>query len=343
MLYYTTGNLLESSAQALVNTVNCEGYMGKGLAFQFKQVYPLMFEDYKKYCRGKKMVIGSLHTFEEDGKLIINFPTKDKWRANSKIQYIDLGLDSLKDLIIERDIKSIAIPPLGSGNGGLIWSDVKQLIENKLLDVSEFCDIYIYEPSRSYTSKPNAEPKLSLSALVLMDMKKQLKPKLFSKLVLQKTAFFMNIFMNEEYFHFVRGNFGPYDHSIDVISNTIKEYQIYHGVDTDAAYHILYNKLVSQSVEEKLGKISPAIKNAAEFVNCFSDKHDIEGIATTLFLIYETPSLSQEEIVNRFVGWSEDKAKRFTKEEINNYISILSEKEIICETLTGYYVNNSIN
>ena len=149
MIIYTTGDLLESSASALVNTVNCEGYMGKGIAYQFKLRYPNNNKDYIEACKTGKLTVGKLHYFNEDGKLIINFPTKDRWRANSKMQYIEDGLDELINLINDKDIKSIAIPPLGSGNGGLIWADVKVLIEQKLSVISKDVQIYIYEPSKN--------------------------------------------------------------------------------------------------------------------------------------------------------------------------------------------------
>ena len=122
MMHYTTGDLLKSSAEALVNTVNCEGYMGKGIAYQFKMQYPENNKDYVKACKSGELTVGKLHYFKEKGKIIVNFPTKNKWRANSKIEYINDGLDELIKLIHQLNIKSIAIPPLGSGNGGLIWS-----------------------------------------------------------------------------------------------------------------------------------------------------------------------------------------------------------------------------
>ena len=100
MISYTSGDLLQSSADALVNTVNCEGYMGKGIAYQFKLRYPENNKDYIKACKNGTLQIGRLHYFRERSKVIINFPTKDKWRAKSKLEYIDKGLDELVKLII---------------------------------------------------------------------------------------------------------------------------------------------------------------------------------------------------------------------------------------------------
>ena len=131
MFFYTTGDLLQSDAEALVNTVNCEGYMGKGIAYQFKLKFPNNNKDYIKACKSGVLRPGKLHFYREAGKIIINFPTKDKWREKSQIKYIEDGLDSLILLIEELNIKSIAIPPLGSGNGGLVWADVKQILAEK--------------------------------------------------------------------------------------------------------------------------------------------------------------------------------------------------------------------
>ena len=131
MFFYTTGDLLQSDAEALVNTVNCEGYMGKGIAYQFKLKFPNNNKDYVKACKNGTLRPGKLHVYKESEKIIINFPTKDKWREKSRMEYIEDGLDALVLLIKELNIKSIAIPPLGSGNGGLIWNDVKQVLAKK--------------------------------------------------------------------------------------------------------------------------------------------------------------------------------------------------------------------
>ena len=102
MIRFMVGNLFESNAFALVNTVNCEGYMGKGIAYQFKLHYPRMNADYVRECKSHRLKTGKLHVFEEDSRLIVNFPTKNKWREKSKMDYIDDGLDELVKLIQER-------------------------------------------------------------------------------------------------------------------------------------------------------------------------------------------------------------------------------------------------
>lgn len=236
MIKYVTGNLFDSNAECLVNTVNCKGYMGKGIAYQFKLRYPENNRDYVKVCKSGKLHIGVVHHYFEDGVLIVNFPTKDKWREKSEMCYIEVGLDRLIELIISKGISSIAIPPLGCGNGGLKWNDVRKLMEDKLSGIKEKVDILIYEPFRSYKAIPKEAPDITVAGLVLIQIKLHLKK--FGFLRLQKTGYFMNYFLGEEYFKFNKFHYGPYSHSIDIVARNIKEYQEYYimilsHVDTD--------------------------------------------------------------------------------------------------------------
>ncbi len=146
MIVFVKGDILEASVEALVNPVNCEGYMGKGLALQVKKLYPETFKNYSRVCKEGQLKIGNIHYFREKEIIIINFPTKDKWKAKSKLSYIIDGLPELINLIKELDIKSIAIPPIGCGLGGLKWDDVKQVLVENLRVVSNDVDIFIYQP-----------------------------------------------------------------------------------------------------------------------------------------------------------------------------------------------------
>src|SRR5262245_8179408 len=127
MLELTTGNILSSDAEALVNTVNCVGVMGKGIALQFKQAFPENTKIYERACRADELHPGKMLVVQTgtvvNPKFIINFPTKKHWKGNSRIAYITAGLDALVNEIQNRDIQSIAIPPLGCGNGGLDWNE----------------------------------------------------------------------------------------------------------------------------------------------------------------------------------------------------------------------------
>ena len=107
MVEYTKGNMFESDADCLVNTVNCEGYMGKGIAYQFKIRFPENNKSYIKACKSGKLTVGKMHYFIEDGVTIVNFPTKNKWRENSKMEYIEEGMDSFVELIPALNVKKI--------------------------------------------------------------------------------------------------------------------------------------------------------------------------------------------------------------------------------------------
>ncbi len=145
MIHFQFGNIFDSSAQALVNPINCVGVMGKGLALQFKQKYPEMFEAYKEACRKKWIKIGNLFVFTEKDKLIIGFPTKKHWKDKSELKYIEIGLIKFVELIKERNIKSIAIPALGCGLGQLKWDDVCDLMI-KYLEPLNDVEIFVYLP-----------------------------------------------------------------------------------------------------------------------------------------------------------------------------------------------------
>jgi len=153
MIEFARGNLLEATAEALVNTVNTVGVMGKGVAWMFKEAYPENFKAYQSACKKKEIAVGHMFVTERHAlvgpKWIINFPTKEHWRGNSKMEWIETGLEDLKHVIAEKKIQSIAIPPLGSGNGGLNWADVRPKIEAALGELNDV-SVIIYEPTDRY-------------------------------------------------------------------------------------------------------------------------------------------------------------------------------------------------
>jgi O-acetyl-ADP-ribose deacetylase (regulator of RNase III) len=149
MLRFTTGNLLDSSAEALVSTVNTVGVMGKGIALQFKQAFPHNFIVYKQACMSGQLTVGKILAVKDSElllgeRLIINFPTKSHWKSPSAYEYVESGLVALVAYLKENPLKSLAMPALGCGNGGLDWHKVKPMIEQHLgkLDIA----IWVYEP-----------------------------------------------------------------------------------------------------------------------------------------------------------------------------------------------------
>jgi O-acetyl-ADP-ribose deacetylase (regulator of RNase III) len=220
MIHFKHTNLLQSDAEALVNTVNIVGIMGKGIALQFKESFDLNFKLYKKACKAGEVKIGKMFVTETGQltgtKYIINFPTKTDWRSNTKLEYISAGLDDLLRIIEEKNITSIALPPLGCGNGGLDWKDVRPLIEAKLLPVAHKINIEVYEPGHhSYartTSKTEA-PKLNKVRAIVLALAEKYNVLGFdiSHLEIQKLTYFLQELGQPDLnLRFEKGYYGPY-------------------------------------------------------------------------------------------------------------------------------------
>ena len=146
MITFVRGNLFDSAAQVITNTVNCVGVMGKGVALEFKNRYPAMFTEYHSRCERGEVRPGEPYLWEDERVQVLNFPTKRDWREGSRLSDIEQGLQYLALHYQDMGIQSIAMPPLGCGNGGLRWEDVRPLIE-KHLGTLEDLDVYVYEPA----------------------------------------------------------------------------------------------------------------------------------------------------------------------------------------------------
>lgn len=218
MIHYVKGNLFDSEAQALVNTVNTVGVMGKGIALQFREAFPYNYRVYRNACLKKELRVGQMLVVEDNNltsghKIVINFPTKTHWRLPSEYSYIEQGLKALRVEIKHRKISSIAIPPLGSHNGGLDWSRVKQMVESELSDLE--CEIFIYEPTDVIIEKLKSErvrltPARAMLLAMLCDMKNN--GEFASVFAAEKIVYFMQRFGAEDIFkiEFKPYYYGPY-------------------------------------------------------------------------------------------------------------------------------------
>jgi O-acetyl-ADP-ribose deacetylase (regulator of RNase III) len=152
MLELVEGNLLEADAGALVNTVNTEGVMGKGIALQFSKKFPEMYAAYRAACKAGEVRPGRMHVFERgemfQPRYVINFPTKRDWRSPSRLGDIEAGLAALVEEIRNRRIRSVALPALGCGNGGLNWKDVLPLIKAALEPLKDVRAL-VFPPTRT--------------------------------------------------------------------------------------------------------------------------------------------------------------------------------------------------
>lgn len=336
MIEYTKGNMFDSGADCMVNTVNCEGFMGKGIAYQFKMRFPENFKSYEKACRSHKLTVGTMHYYVEDGITIVNFPTKDKWRADSKMEYIEDGMDAFVKILPQLNVKKIVIPPLGCGNGGLQWGDVKAVIERKLQNLSEQYDFVIYEPSQNYRAKSKQPPKVSVSALVILDIRMQLEKA--NGLRLQKACYFTNYFYNDNYFKFDKYKYGPYSYAVDIVAKNLGEYQEYYALEnSEDTFNHIYQVICSVKTNRQYNKIHQAVKKAVAFVNEIEDDKKLEGVATVAYLVETGRPKNQEELIQAFDEWSEYKAKKFSDAYIAECIRYLEEKNIIISDLCGNY------
>jgi len=221
MITFTQGNLLEARTEALVNTVNTVGVMGKGIALMFKERFADNFRRYAAACKAKEVRTGTMFVTEVnelDGpRWIVNFPTKQHWHGNSKIEWITEGLQDLRRFLIENKVKSIAIPPLGAGNGGLDWSEVRPQIERALAGLDT--EILVFEPTQKYqnVAKRTGVEKLTPPRALIADLVRRywVLGMECSLLEIQKLAWFLErsierVGLKPLDLRFVPHKYGPY-------------------------------------------------------------------------------------------------------------------------------------
>lgn len=237
VLELTTGNLLEAEVEALVNTVNTAGVMGKGIALQFKKAYPENFRRYKEACDAKALDIGQMLTHDAGGlvrpRYVINFPTKRHWRSPSTLEYIERGLTALTQEVRRLNIGSIAIPPLGCGNGGLQWTEVLPRIEAAFLPLEEV-HVLLFSPDGSpppETMKHRTpRPKMTRGrAAFLALMARYHFPDYDYPLTLieaQKLLYFMQLAGEPLRLDYQRGHYGPYADNLRHVLNHLEGHHI---------------------------------------------------------------------------------------------------------------------
>jgi O-acetyl-ADP-ribose deacetylase (regulator of RNase III) len=227
MITFTEGNLLEADADALVNTVNTVGVMGKGIALMFKEAFPENFKEYERACKEKRVQLGQMFVTERKDLLgpqwIVNFPTKAHWKYPSQIKWIEDGLNDLVRVIEEKKIKSIAVPPLGSGNGGLEWKNVRTLIE-KILAPLKDVKVIVYEPTARYqnVAKRSGVEELTAPRALIAEMVRRYSILGIecTLLEVQKLGYFLERTVttlqldNKFKFEFAANKFGPYSEKL---------------------------------------------------------------------------------------------------------------------------------
>ena len=323
MIHYLKGNILESKAMALVNTVNLEGIMGKGIALQFKKQFPNNYKLYKKACEDGTIGIGKLYVTKEQTmfglKIIINFPTKTDWRKPSEYLYIEEGLDDLISIINDYQIESIAIPPLGAGNGGLNWERVKAIIENKLALLT--IDIFVYEPTAHIVEKMKSErvkltPARALLLYVLFDLVRH--GEYASEFSSEKICYFLQRFGASDLFRlkYEPNYYGPYSGKVRFVLNALNGSYIMGYSDMNKkpfeslslvadAYDEIENFV---KTNERLNEIA---NKTMSFLGGFYSDFGLELLSSIDYLMCQYGNISVDEIHNLLSQWSHRKGKIF--------------------------------
>ena len=231
MITFSKGDLLQSGAEAVINTVNCVGVMGKGIALQFKQAFPRNYDAYRRACDAGEVRLGEMFVFDTGSMInprwIINFPTKGHWKAKSRLSDIETGLEDLKRVILENGIRSIAVPPLGCGNGGLDWAEVEPVIRRALGDLDEV-DVRLFAPGaapkvdemRVGTTRPNMSRGRAL-VLTLLGLYGAAGYR-HSLLEVQKLTYFLQAAGEDLKLGFQKYQYGPYAENLNHVLQRIE-------------------------------------------------------------------------------------------------------------------------
>lgn len=306
MINYTTGNLLEADVEALVNTVNTVGVMGKGIALMFKERFPANMAAYAKACKDGEVQTGRMFV-TETGELmgprwIVNFPTKQHWRTKSRMEWVIDGLADLRRFIDDNQVGSIAIPPLGAGNGGLKWVDVKPHIEQTLGDL-EGVEIIVYEPTARYqnVAKKRGVEKLTPARALIAELVRRywVLGMECSLLEIQKLAWFLERAIEAECLdpldlQFVANNYGPYAdrlrHLLDALDGSYlkceKRISDCGPLDT-IWFNDAKRDKIALYLETEAQAYLPALEKATQLIDGFESPFGLELLSTVDWLVTE--------------------------------------------------------
>ena len=338
------GDILVADVEAIVNTVNCVGVMGKGIALQFKMKYPENYQFYKKICDQGRMIVGKVLVFEQPStnhpKYIINFPTKRHWKGKSTIQDISKGLDSLIEEIKNLKIKSIAIPALGSGLGGLDWQQVKSIITDAFSTLPDV-NVWLYEPHYSPSIQTIAvntkKPKITLTKALLIKLLQVYQALGYSHslLEIQKLIYFINIPLNEELkFSFKKSSYGPYTSTINhLLQDMENHYTRGFGDGVQKAEVRLLDNAIDEADTFLSGKNEylENIKRIKRLVDGFETPFGMELLSTVHWVTANEcdDSPTNEDIIKKVHNWNSRKKKLFQPHHINIAITRLKEEHWI--------------
>ncbi len=322
MIEYAIGNLLEAKAEAIVNTVNTVGVMGKGIALQFKQAWPENYKFYVKACKAGEVVPGKMFIYEmkanSSHNFIINFPTKRHWKQKSQIQDIKIGLDALIDEIKQREIHSIALPPLGCGNGGLSWSEIRPLIEQAFASLPNV-HVLLYAPRAAPdartmpigTERPNMTEARALF-IKLIEQYSTLHYQL-TLLEIQKLAYFLqeagqSLRLNYKAFHY-----GPYADNLNKVLEIMEGHFIRGYGDSqkpDTRIELLTDAV--QQADNFLKENTQSIerlRSVSKLIEGFETPYGMELLATVHWLVHQRNASELQDVITGIKSWNTRKAQ----------------------------------
>jgi O-acetyl-ADP-ribose deacetylase (regulator of RNase III) len=341
MIEYKSGDILKEDAEALVNTVNCVGVMGRGIALQFKKAFPENFKAYASACKNEEVQPGRMFVFETgqltNPRYIINFPTKRHWRGKSRMEDIEAGLKALVDIIRQYDIRSVALPPLGSGLGGLNWLEVRTHIAAALKPLAEV-RIIIYEPQGAPVSEIMAHsrevPTMTPGRAALVGLMNRYLDGLLDPFVtlleIHKLMYFMQEAGEPLQLKFQKAPYGPYAENLRHVLNAIEGHLVSGYADGgDTPNKQL--ELVPRAVEDAMIYLQQhpdtlsRFDKVAALVEGFESPFGLELLSTTHWIMNKEAVSSVDEVIEHTYAWNNRKQK-FVPRQIALAANALSSK-----------------
>lgn len=336
MIERGSGNLLASDAEALVNTVNTVGVMGKGIALQFKNAYPSNFKAYASACKRDEVVPGKMFVHDTGvmgtaARYIINFPTKRHWKGKSRMEDIETGLLDLVRVLREYGIRSVAIPPLGCGNGGLDWRDVEPRIR-AAMDLVPEIRVILHAPEGAPANDEmligTSAPRLTAPrAAMIAVMSKYLLPDYkLSALEAQKLAYFLQVAGLPMKLNYVKGTYGPYAETLNHALIALEGHFVRGFGDRSSA--VALHVLPSAATEaEKFLAGEPtaagAVRTVSQLVSGFETPYGLELLATVHWATQELEGDEEEAVVKFVQDWTTRKGEIFTPRHIRKALDRL--------------------
>lgn len=327
MVEFVSGNLIEADAEALVNTVNTKGVMGKGIALQFKRAFPENYKAYRAACAAGRVRLGQMFVFDsgrmERPRYIINFPTKDHWRSRSRLADIDVGLEDLRRVLVELGIESVALPPLGCGLGGLRWADVRPRIEASLAGLST--RILVFEPVGAPAAEQmpdrRARPRMTaFRATLVWLLSRYLAPgEAASPLEVQKLLYFLQEAGEPLGLRFEKHRYGPYaDAARHAVTHVEGHYVTGFGDGTGSG-DVRPLRGAIEEAEEFLAdhpETRERYERVVDLIDGFETPYGLELLATTHWVATHEDAATPNSAAERVRSWSPRKQHLFTDEHV---------------------------